>query len=118
MRGPPPAPHLPYRSAHRAKRNARAGLFTLGSVKLIQRRLMQYPDLSEVSLRFFNVVPHGFEFIPDRNLAGTVQRGFEALDAKQGTGGKSISPLNFFADQHGSILKFAGTKRLSWASIF
>jgi hypothetical protein len=100
MRGPPPAPHLAYRSPHGAKRNAETGLFSLRSIELIQRLLMQYPNLSQVFLRFFDVVPYSVEFVPDRNLASTVQRGFKALDAKHRTSGKSIPPLYFFADRH------------------
>jgi len=61
---------------------------------------MQYPNLSQVFLRFFDVVPYSVEFIPDRNLASTIQRGFKALDAKHRTSGKSIPPLYFFADRH------------------
>jgi hypothetical protein len=42
---------------------------------------MQDPNLSQVSLRFFNVVPYGVQLFPDCNLASMIQRGFKALDA-------------------------------------
>ena len=118
MRGPPPAPHLPYRSPHRAKRNAGTGLFSLRSVELIQRRLMQYPNLSQVFLRFFDVVPYGVELIPDRNLASTVQRGFKALDAKHRTSGKGIPPLYFFADRHWFDPQVCRNQAVKRASVF
>ena len=54
---------------------------------------MQDPNLSQVSLRFFNVVPYGGQLFPDCNLASMIQRGFKALDAKFSTDGKGISLL-------------------------
>ena len=59
---------------------------------------MQDPNLSEVSLRFFNVVLYDVQLFPGCNLASTIQRGFKALDAKCGTSGKGISLLYFVAD--------------------
>jgi len=52
---------------------------------------MQDPNLSQVSLRFFDVVPYGTQLVPDCNLARMIQRGFKALDAKRSTSGKGIS---------------------------
>jgi hypothetical protein len=54
---------------------------------------MQEPNLSQVSLCFFNVVPYGTQLFPDCNLASMIQRGFKALDAKRSTRGKGISLL-------------------------
>jgi len=72
-------------------------LFSLRPAELIQRLLMQDPNLSQVSLRFINVVPYGTQLIPDCNLAGMIQRGFKALDAKCSTSRKGISLLYFVA---------------------
>jgi len=58
---------------------------------------MQDPNLSQVSLRFFNVVLYGVQLFPDCNLASMIQRGFKALDAKCSTSGKGISLLYFVA---------------------
>ena len=57
---------------------------------------MQVPNLSQVSLGFFNVVPDGIQLSLECNLASTIQRGFKALDAKCSTSGKGIS-LWYFA---------------------
>jgi hypothetical protein len=54
---------------------------------------MQEPNLSEVSLRFFDVVPYGVELFAHCNLASMIQGGFKALDAKRSTSGKGISLL-------------------------
>jgi len=54
---------------------------------------MQNPNLSQVSLRFFNVVPYGVQLFLECNLASTMQRGFKALDAKCSTNGKGITLL-------------------------
>ena len=54
---------------------------------------MQDPNLSQVSLRFRNVVPYDTQLFPGCNLARMMQRGFKALDAKLGTSGKGISLL-------------------------
>ena len=54
---------------------------------------MQGPNLSQVSLRLFNVVPYGVQLFPDCNLASMIQRGFKAVEAKCGTNGKGISLL-------------------------
>ena len=54
---------------------------------------MQEPNLSQVSLCFFNVVPYGVQLSPECNFASTIQRGFKALDAKCSTSGKGISLL-------------------------
>jgi hypothetical protein len=54
---------------------------------------MQEPNLSQVSLCFFNVVPYGVQLSLECNLAGTIQRGFKAIDAKCSTSGKGISLL-------------------------
>jgi hypothetical protein len=70
---------------------------------------MQEANLSQVSLRFCNVVPYDTQLFADCNLACMMQRGFKALDAKRGTSGKGISLLYVVAGRHGSILKFAGT---------
>src|SRR5262249_13706060 len=72
---------------------------------------MQDANLSQVSLRFFDVVPYGTELVPDRNLARMIQRGFKPLDAKRSTSGEGISLLYVIAGEHGSILKFAGASR-------
>jgi hypothetical protein len=69
------------------------GLFSLRSAELIERLLMQEANLSQVSLRFRNVVPYDTQLVPDCNLARMMQRGFEALDAKLSTSGKGISLL-------------------------
>ena len=49
---------------------------------------MQDPNLSQVSLWFFNVVRYGTQLFPGCNLASMIQRGFKALDAKCSTSGK------------------------------
>jgi hypothetical protein len=51
------------------------------------------PSLSQVSLRFFNVVLYGVQLFPGCNLASMIQRGFKALDPKCSTSGKGISLL-------------------------
>jgi hypothetical protein len=43
---------------------------------------MQNPNLSQVALRFLNVMPYGVQLVPDCNLAGMIQRGFKSRDAK------------------------------------
>jgi len=58
---------------------------------------MQEPNLSQVSLRFFNVVPYGVQLSLECNLASTIQRGSKAIDAKCSTSGKGISLLYFVA---------------------
>ena len=58
---------------------------------------MQEPNLSQVSLCFFNVLPYGVQLSLECNLASTIQRGFKALDAKCSTSGKGISLLYFVA---------------------
>jgi len=58
---------------------------------------MQQANLSQVFLRFFNVVPYGTQLVPDCNLARMTQRGFKALDGKSGTSGKGISFLHSVA---------------------
>jgi hypothetical protein len=58
---------------------------------------MQEPNLSQVSLCFFNVVPYGVQLSLERNFASTIQRGFKALDAKCSTSRKGISLLYFVA---------------------
>jgi hypothetical protein len=73
-------------------------LFSLRSGELIQGFLVQEPNLSQVSLCFFNVVPYGVQLSLECNLASTIQRGFKALDAKCSTSGKGISLLYFVAD--------------------
>ena len=78
----------PHRSADRL-----TGLFSLRSAELIERLLMQDANLSQVSLRFRNVVPYDPQLFADCNLARMMQRGFKALDAKRGTSGKGISLL-------------------------
>ena len=40
---------------------------------------MQEPNLSQVSLCFFNVVPYGVQLSLECNLASTIQRGFKAI---------------------------------------
>src|SRR5215467_13941400 len=72
-------------------------LFSLSSGELIQGFLVQDPNLSQVSLCFFNVVSYGIQLSPECNLASTIQRGFKALDAKCSTSGKGISLLYFVA---------------------
>jgi len=59
---------------------------------------MQEPNLSQVSLCFFNVVPYGIQLSLECYLTSTIQRGFKALDAKRSTSGKSISLLYFVTD--------------------
>jgi hypothetical protein len=80
------------KEAHRP-RTRPTGLFSLRSAELIERRLMQEANLSEVSLRFRNVVPYDTQLVPGCNLARMMQRGFKALDAKLSTSGKGISLL-------------------------
>src|SRR5262249_16769522 len=70
-----------------------AGLFALRSAELIQGFLMQDPNLSQVCLRFFDVLPDDLELFLDGNVARMSQRGFQALDAKCSTGCKGISLL-------------------------
>ena len=72
-------------------------LFSLRSGELIQGFLMQ-TNLSQVSLRFFNVVLYGVQLFPDCNLTSMIQRGLKALDAKCSTCSKGISLLYFVAD--------------------
>jgi hypothetical protein len=67
---------------------------------------MQDPNLSQVSLRFFDVVPYGTQLVPGCNLARMIQRGLKALDAKRSTSGEGIS-LYVIAGWHDSILRFA-----------
>ena len=55
---------------------------------------MQEPNLSQVSLCFFNVMPYGVQLSLECNLASTIQRGFKALDAKCSINGKGISLLS------------------------
>jgi len=54
--------------------DAQTGLFSLRSAGLIQGFLMQDPNLSQVSLRFFNVMPYGVQLCPDCNLASMIER--------------------------------------------
>src|SRR6516162_9723216 len=61
--------------AHRSA-DRPTGLFSLRSAELIQGFLMQDPNLSQVSLCIFNVVPYGVQLFPDCNLASMIQRGF------------------------------------------
>ena len=75
----------------------RTGLFSLRSAELTQGLFMQDPNLSQVSLRFMNVMPYGVQPFPDCNLAGMIQRGFKALDATCSKSGKGISLLYFSA---------------------
>jgi hypothetical protein len=72
-------------------------LFSLRPAELIQGFFMQDPNLSQVPLRFFNVVPDGVQLVLDGNLASMIQRSFEALEAKCGKGGEGISLLYSFA---------------------
>jgi hypothetical protein len=58
---------------------------------------MQEPNLSQVSLCVFNLVPYGVLLSLECNLASTIQRGFKALDAKCSKNGKGISLLYFVA---------------------
>jgi len=58
---------------------------------------MQDPNLSEVSLRFFNVVLYDVQLFPDCKLVSMIQRDFKPLDAKCSTSGKGISLLYFIA---------------------
>ena len=85
----------PKRSKKEAHRSADrpTGLFSLRSAELIERLLMQEANLSQVSLRFRNVVPYDTQLVPHCNLARMMQRGFEALDAKLSTSGKGVSLL-------------------------
>ena len=85
----------PKRSKKEARRSVdrATGLFSLRSAELIQRRLMQEANLSQVSLRFRNVAPYDTQLVPGCNLAGMMQGGFKALDAKRSTSGKGISLL-------------------------
>ena len=80
------------KEAHRSA-DRPTGLFSLRSAELIERRLMQEANLSQVSLRFRNVVPYDTQLFPDCNLARMMQGGFKALDAKLSTSGKGISLL-------------------------
>jgi hypothetical protein len=78
--------------------NARTtGLFSLRSAEFIQGFFVQAPNLSQVPLRFFNVVPDGVQLVLDSNLVSMIQRSFEALEAKCGKGGEGISLLYSFA---------------------
>jgi hypothetical protein len=79
--------------------------------ELIERLLMQEANLSQVSLRFCNVVSYDTQLFADCNLARMLQRGFKALDAKLSTSGKGISLLNVVVGRHGSVPKFAETWR-------
>ena len=99
------------KSSHIGRRAARQGLFPLRSAELIERLLMQDANLSQVSLRFCNIVSYDTQLFADCNLARMLQRGFKALDAKLSTSGKGISLLNVVVGRHGSIPKFAGTWR-------
>jgi len=54
---------------------------------------MQDPNFSQVSLRFFNVMPYSVQLVPDCNLASMSQRDLKALDAKCSASGKGISLL-------------------------
>ena len=85
----------PKRSKKEARRSAdrATGLFSLRPAELIERRLMQEANLSQVSLRFRNVVPYDTQLFPDCNLARVMQRGLKALDAKLSTSGEGISLL-------------------------
>jgi hypothetical protein len=69
------------------------GLFSLRSAEFNQRFLMQDPNLSQVSLRLFNVVPYGLQLFAHCNRTSMIQRGFKAIDAKCSTSGKGISLL-------------------------
>jgi hypothetical protein len=73
------------------------GLFSLRSAELNQSFFMQGPNLSQVSLGLFNVMPHRVQLFPDGNCVRMTQRGFKALDAKCGTSGEGISLLNSLA---------------------
>jgi hypothetical protein len=90
-------------SAALRQRNQRtADLFSLRSAELSQGFFMQDPNLRQVSLRLFNVVPYGGQLFPNCTLAGVIQRDFKALDTKCGKSRKGISLLYPFADRHGS----------------
>jgi hypothetical protein len=66
-------------------------LFSLRSAELFYGFLMQDPNLSQVSLCFFNIiVPDGRQLFLERNLASMIQRGFKSLDAKRSTNCKGI----------------------------
>jgi hypothetical protein len=96
-------------SGFQRQHNRARALFSLRSAELVQRLLMQEANLSQVSLRFRNVVPYRTQLVADCDLARMIQRGFKALDAKRSTRGKGISLLDIVAGYHGSILTFAGT---------
>jgi hypothetical protein len=72
-------------------------LFSLRSAELNQGLFMQDPNLTQVALRFLNVMPYGVQLVPDCNLAGMIQRSLKPLDAKCGKGSKGISLLYSFA---------------------
>ncbi len=106
------------RNARRMPRTTKPGGGIGGPMELLGRFcalrgdqgfFMQDPNLSQVSLRFFNAVPYGVQLFLERHLASMIQRGFKALDAKCRTSGKGISLLCSVAGRHGSILEFAGT---------
>jgi hypothetical protein len=78
-------------------KSAPPGLFSLRSAELNQGLFMQDPNLSQVALRFLNVMPYGVQLVPDCNLAGMIQRSLKCLDAKCGKSGKGISLLYSFA---------------------
>jgi len=59
---------------------------------------MQAPNLSQVPLRFFNVVPDAVQLVPDGNLASMIQRNLEALEAKCGKDSEGISILYSFVE--------------------
>jgi hypothetical protein len=86
----PPASHF---GLHWRLPDRPTGLFSLRSAELIQRLFMQEANLSQVSLRFRNVVPYDTQLFPDCNLARMMQGSFKALDAKRSTSGKGISLL-------------------------
>ena len=69
------------------------GSFSLRLAELVQSLLMQEANLSQVSLRFCNVVPYGTKLVPHCNLARMIQTGFKALDTKRSPSGKGISLL-------------------------
>jgi hypothetical protein len=71
-------------------------LFSLRSAELNQGLFMQDPNLSQVALRFLNVMPYGVQLVPDCNLAGMIQRSLKSLDAKCGKSDKGISLLYSF----------------------
>ena len=64
---------------------------------------MQDPNLSQVSLRFFNVVLNGVQLFPDGNLTSMIQRGFKRwiwvnLRALAGASRGSAQTFNLGAD--------------------